>query len=188
MCLISTFLTAGLGFLFFWDRITTLFFETKELSKMVPYIQWGQFLFGVTLNIIFSAAIGIIVSSYAKTPLFALAIGLIVLIPGGFLSGQYFSLGMILENDYLRYLSYVFWQKYPTAIIVSSFDLTNVGSHYISYNIFGDKDWNVVMDFVGRFPEKLKNVTDGVIINKILSALKVGHTDLAQELVNQLGV
>ena len=96
----------------------------KHISK----VNWLSFLFSFFLLLILASGIGILIARVSKNEMVAMAVGLIVLIPGGFLSSQYLDPIIILKNDELDYASYIFWQKYPTNLMIASFDGHNIFS------------------------------------------------------------
>lgn len=100
----------------------------KHISK----VNWLSFIFSFFLLLILASGIGILVARVSKNEMVAMALGLVVLIPGGFLSSQYLDPVIILKTDELDYASYIFWQKYPTNLMIASFD---------GHNIFGLEDY-----------------------------------------------
>ncbi len=96
--------------------------------KLISDVNWLSFIFSFFLLLVLSGGIGILVAKVSRNEMIAMALGLVILIPGGFLSSQYLDPVIILKLKELDYASYVFWQKYPSNLMLAAFDGDNIFS------------------------------------------------------------
>ena len=93
-----------------------------SMIDMLKYVNWGGVVWGTLMNIIVSTSMGIFVSSISKSTLSIQGIGIPILIISEFLAAQVLPVSMVKAVDGLYYISYITPFKYPTALIIESWN------------------------------------------------------------------
>ena len=100
-------------------------------------INFGQMFLSFLIGIVVALSVGVFVSGIVKSNELVMVIGLILTLPGAFLSGQFLSVALVSGWGPVKYISFIFPQKIATTFL-----------HVVSNNhsIF-DMSSTVGMDF-----------------------------------------
>ena len=103
---ISVFINLGLGFAFYG-------------SVLIPeMVNWGAFVIGIFVSIIISTSIGIFISGVVKNEQLVMGIGLLLSLPGAFLTGAFLPTTLINKmGEFVKWFSFIFPQKIGTSLV-----------------------------------------------------------------------
>ena len=80
-------------------------------------IQWGELIFSFLIGILVGISLGVMISSVIKKQEVALVIGLLLTLPGAFLTSEFLPPTMINDWGPMRYISFIFPQKISTTLV-----------------------------------------------------------------------
>lgn len=93
-----------------------------SLKNMLANVNWLEFVYGLLMNIIVAASLGLLLVSVLKTSLAIQAVGVPILIISQFLSAQVLPIAMVVDVDAMYYMSYISPFKYSTGLMINSWD------------------------------------------------------------------
>ena len=104
-------------------------------SKMdLGIIDWGQLVLAMSLGILIGISVGMMVSAVVKKVDIAILVGMLLTLPGAFLTSEFLPPSMVNEWGIIRYISFIFPQKIATTFVHAAvngggmFEFTNVYS------------------------------------------------------------
>ncbi|MGL5732842.1 MAG: hypothetical protein ACRCXE_02125, partial [Metamycoplasmataceae bacterium] len=138
--IISTFWTMGIGIALFSDFMDKgrevmplvkpegfdefLYLLSPTLGDTLGHVDWAGFFWGVIMNIIVGISLGFVLVSTSRSTLAIQGLGIPVLIISQFLSAQVLPLPMIVDVEFMKYMSYLSPFRYSTGLMIESFTST----------------------------------------------------------------
>lgn len=103
-------------------------------SKMnFDYIKWGELILSFFFGMAIGISLGMAVSAVIKKAEVALLIGLMLTLPGSFLSSEFLPPSIVNDWGPTRYIAFIFPQKITTVFVHAS---TNFGSIFDLNNVY----------------------------------------------------
>ncbi|MGL4617172.1 MAG: hypothetical protein ACRCUM_02945 [Mycoplasmoidaceae bacterium] len=93
-----------------------------SLSEYFANAEWGGIIWGIILNSLVGSSIGFLAVSIAKSSLVLQGVLIPILIISQFLSAMVLPIAMIKSIDSIWYISYISPFKYPSGLIIESFN------------------------------------------------------------------
>ncbi|MGL5732943.1 MAG: hypothetical protein ACRCXE_02655 [Metamycoplasmataceae bacterium] len=138
--IISTFWTMGIGIALFSNFMDEgrevmpllklpghdkfLYLLSPTLGDTLRHVDWAGFFWGVIMNIIVGISLGFVLVSTSRSTLAIQGLGIPVLIISQFLSAQVLPLPMIVDVEFMKYMSYLSPFRYSTGLMIESFTST----------------------------------------------------------------
>ncbi|MGL5617519.1 MAG: hypothetical protein ACRCWU_00475 [Metamycoplasmataceae bacterium] len=135
--IISTFWTFGIGILIFLANMDegrdiqqlpgatatggAIFLFSPTLKNTLEHVNWGGFLWGIIMNIIVGISLGFVLVSTSRSTLAIQGLGIPILIISQFLSAQVLPLPMIVNIEFMKYISFLSPFRYSTGLMIESF-------------------------------------------------------------------
>ena len=125
LSLISTFFNFGLGLLIYKNSIN------------LDSINWLQVMISIVIGTLVGITFGVFIAGVMKNYHLTQMIGLLLTIPGAFMTAEFLSVAMVADWGPVKYISFIFPQKIATTLTLVS---TNGG------DIFAMKDVSAVSE------------------------------------------
>lgn len=93
-----------------------------SLGIMLSNVNWGGFIWGMLLNILVGASLGMLLVSICKSTMLIQGIGIPILILSQFLTAQVLPVDMVRKVDALWYLGYISPFKSTTSLLIQSWN------------------------------------------------------------------
>ncbi|MDK2820011.1 MAG: ABC transporter permease [Mycoplasmataceae bacterium] len=96
-------------------------FLSASLGQTLANVNWAGFLWGLIMNIFVGISLGFVLVSTSKSTLAIQGLGIPILILCQFLSAQVLPLPMIINVEFMKWISYLSPFRYSTGLMIESF-------------------------------------------------------------------
>ena len=113
---ISVLMNVGLGILINYKDMVFSGITLPGGIHINRVVNFAQYFFAILMALVISISVGMAIGGLVKTPPAASMCGLLIILIGGFLSGQFISFRIINNVQALKYIGFLFPQKWPTLL------------------------------------------------------------------------